>query len=111
MRVRYRPPQAAEKIGATVSTLAKWRVYGTGPKFEKLGPKLIVYSEEALEEFLSARSHASTSEYPTKPGKGRPKRLEEADNTEKQGLEEESVKERRVNGRPRTAKEEKSNGD
>ena len=72
MKNRYRPPQAAEKIGATVSTLAKWRVYGKGPNFEKLGTKLIVYSEEALEEFLAARSHASTSEYSTTPGTGRP---------------------------------------
>lgn len=72
MKDRYRPPQAAKKIGSTVSTMAKWRVYGTGPVFEKLSPKLIVYSEEALEEFLAARSHTSTSEYSTTPGTGRP---------------------------------------
>lgn len=94
MRVRYRPPQAAQRIGVSSSTLAKWRVYGTGPRFERLGPKLIVYSEEALEEFLSARSHASTSEYPTNPGTGRPKRLEE-----------DSVRKQRVNGHPITAQE------
>ncbi len=100
MRVRYRPPQAAEKIGATVSTLAKWRVYGIGPKFEKLGPKLVVYSEESLEEFLSERSHASTSEYQTNPGSGRPKRQEENGSKE-----ERLVEKQRVNGKSRVSRQ------
>ena len=84
MKQNYRPLQAAELLGVSVGTLGKWRVYGTGPKFEKLGPKLVVYSEEALEEFLLARSHASTSEYQTNPGSGRPKRQEENGGEEEQ---------------------------
>ena len=73
MNVRYRPAQAAKILCVAESTLAKWRVYGNGPQFEKLGPKLIVYSEKALEEFLSASTHASTCEYSSSAGPGRPR--------------------------------------
>ena len=89
MNVRYRPPEAAKILCVSESTLAKWRVYGTGPKFVRMGTKLIVYPEDALEEFLSARTHVSTSEYDTNPGTGRPRR-------EKRELEEDSVRKQRA---------------
>jgi len=76
MNIRYRPEEAAKIIGVASSTLAKWRGTGEGPEFEKLGRKIIVYSEESLEEFVSKRSHASTSEYQTNPGSGRPRSVD-----------------------------------
>jgi hypothetical protein len=41
--------------------LEKWRVSGVGPVFERCGSRIVVYSVEALEEFLAARRATSTS--------------------------------------------------
>ena len=60
---KYRPPAAGEYLGGVAtSTLAKWRLAGTGPRYSKLGPRLIVYDECDLDEYLDARKRRSTSE-------------------------------------------------
>jgi predicted DNA-binding transcriptional regulator AlpA len=58
---RYlRPNQAAEFIGVSRSTLAKMRVYGTGPQYAKLG-RSVIYPHDKLEEYVAARLRSSTS--------------------------------------------------
>ncbi len=60
---KLRPPAAGEYLGGvSVSTLAKWRLYGTGPRYSKLGPRLIVYDTQDLDEWLAARRRTSTSD-------------------------------------------------
>jgi hypothetical protein len=60
---RLRPPrEAGIYLGNTApQTLAKWRVYGTGPEFIKLNGR-IFYEETALDAFINQRRRRSTSE-------------------------------------------------
>jgi len=53
--------EAADKIGMAVSTLNKWRVAGFGPKFVKLG-KRVLYRDEDIEAFITAGIRSSTSQ-------------------------------------------------
>lgn len=55
-----RTPQAAEFLGVSPATLAKWRVFGGGPRYKKLG-RVVVYDPTELREWLEARSRRSTS--------------------------------------------------
>jgi hypothetical protein len=65
-----RPPDAAkylkDRFGfGTACTLAKLRCLGGGPEFRKIGSKLIVYEEEALDAWGNSKlstSFRSTSE-------------------------------------------------
>ena len=52
--------EAAAKTGMSVSTLNKWRVAGFGPKFVKLG-KRVLYRDEDIESFITASIRSSTS--------------------------------------------------
>ena len=61
---RLRTPAAARYLGIAESTLEKWRVAGTGPEFERAGSRIVVYSIDSLESFLTARRARSTSERP-----------------------------------------------
>lgn len=54
--------QAAERLGLSVSTLAKMRLYGNGPSYSKLGRR-VVYRPEDLEAWIAANRFSSTSEY------------------------------------------------
>ena len=47
------------------------RVAGTGPEFETVGEKTIVYSVAALEEYLAQRRARSTAERDTRTRQGR----------------------------------------
>jgi hypothetical protein len=58
---RYRTPAAAKYLGIADSTLEKKRCTGDGPEFERVG-RAVVYSEEALEEYLARGRARSTSE-------------------------------------------------
>ena len=58
---RRRTPAAAQYLGIAPSTLEKKRCSGEGPEFERVG-RAVVYSEEALEEYLARRRARSTSE-------------------------------------------------
>jgi predicted DNA-binding transcriptional regulator AlpA len=53
--------ETAAKIGMAVSTLNKWRVKGFGPRFIKLG-KRVLYRDEDIELFINSSIRRSTSE-------------------------------------------------
>jgi excisionase family DNA binding protein len=53
--------QAAAKLGLGTNTLEKYRVFGTGPTFVKLG-RSVRYAESDLDEWVAARRLTSTSE-------------------------------------------------
>jgi hypothetical protein len=56
------PPAAAEYLGGiVVGTLAKWRHYGQGPAFVRIGSR-IMYERQALDAYIAARRCRSTSE-------------------------------------------------
>jgi len=54
--------EAARRLGLSASTLAKMRLYGTGPNYSKLGSR-VVYRAEDLEAWVEANRYRSTSEY------------------------------------------------
>ncbi len=55
--------KVAKKLGLSVSTLAKMRLYGSGPVYSKLGRR-VVYRLADLEAWIAANRFHSTSEYP-----------------------------------------------
>jgi predicted DNA-binding transcriptional regulator AlpA len=62
---RYlRTPEAARFVGLSIRTLEKHRIYGTGPRYSKLGGR-VVYRVEDLQEWVDEAAKASTSD----PGK------------------------------------------
>lgn len=52
---------AAEALGVSAKTLANWRVSGIGPKFVKLGSR-VLYRQVHLNAFLEERTVSSTSQ-------------------------------------------------
>jgi len=56
-----RTSAAAKHTGLSASTLAKMRVYGTGPVFAKAG-RTVVYARAELDRWLMARLCSKTSE-------------------------------------------------
>ncbi len=56
-------PEAAEYLGISVSTLSKRRVDGDGPKYLKLGRR-VVYDTRDLDAWLDTRRRASTADGP-----------------------------------------------
>ena len=65
-----RTEEAARFVGLSWRTLEKHRVYGTGPKFSKIGGR-IVYAVSDLREWVERGSKRSTSDpaavLPAKP--------------------------------------------
>ncbi len=55
------PPEAAQYLRTSVSTLAKLRVYGGGPAFTRIG-RAIRYRRAELDAYMAARIARSTSE-------------------------------------------------
>ena len=53
---------AADRIGLSARTLQRLRQDGGGPPFVKLTERRVGYSEQALQEWLAARTVASTAE-------------------------------------------------
>jgi len=63
---RYiRTPEAAKFLGLSGRTLEKHRTYGTGPRYSKLGGR-VVYRITDLQSWASIGARASTSD----PGQG-----------------------------------------
>lgn len=63
---RYlRTPEAASLLGLSGRTLEKHRTYGTGPRYRKLGGR-IVYAIDDLNEWANRGLKNSTSD----PGRG-----------------------------------------
>ncbi len=57
-----RTPAAAEFLGVSTSTLEKWRVTGLGPRFVKIGARLVGYDQADLDAFRNSLVRlASTS--------------------------------------------------
>lgn len=57
-----RPAKAAQYLGVSKSFLDQARVSGTGPKYAKISPTLVIYRRADLDAFLAARVVRSTSE-------------------------------------------------
>ena len=53
-RERLWAAEAAEYLGISRSTLAKWRMQGKGPPFHKCGPRLVYYCPDEIEAWLAA---------------------------------------------------------
>lgn len=63
MTQRYlRTPGAAQYLGIGQSTLERKRMEGTGPRFRRLGPKIITYAIDDLDAWASEHVLHSTSE-------------------------------------------------
>ena len=58
-RIAFTTREAAGYLGLAVSTLNKWRCYGTGPKYLKLG-RAVRYTKDELDVFLKTRMYRST---------------------------------------------------
>ena len=61
-KARMCSKEAAAYLGLHPSTLAKLRMSGEGPEFQKAGRK-VLYRTAALEEWLQSRTYNSTSQY------------------------------------------------
>ncbi len=57
MRYGRTEQQLSEFIGTPRRTLQRWRTTGEGPAFTRVGPRRIMYREEAVQEWLKAREH------------------------------------------------------
>jgi len=57
-----RTPAAADYLGIGQSTLERKRIDGTGPRWRRLGAKIVVYADEDLDEWAAQQVHLSTSE-------------------------------------------------
>lgn len=58
-----REKAAAQYLCVSLQMLRKQRVSGSGPKFARLGRKLILYRREDLDAFVAERLVTSTSSY------------------------------------------------
>jgi predicted DNA-binding transcriptional regulator AlpA len=56
-----RTPEAAGFVGLSIRTLEKHRIYGTGPRYSKLGGR-VVYRREDLQAWVESGAKASTSD-------------------------------------------------
>ena len=54
--------QAAEYLGLAVTTLEKFRVYGNGPAFLRLGKRSVRYRPLDLDAWVESRIRTSTSD-------------------------------------------------
>ena len=61
--ISYAVADAARYLGISRSCLNKWRCYGTGPRFCKLGRR-VVYRQSDLDAWREQNACSSTSEYP-----------------------------------------------
>jgi hypothetical protein len=59
---KLRAPEATGFLGSSPSTLAKWRMLGTGPRYQKLGKRIVVYDIADLKAFAAEGSRSSTLE-------------------------------------------------
>ena len=57
------PEQTARYLTVSISTLARWRIAGTGgPSFIRLSRQKVGYRQTDLDKFLEARVRTSTSQ-------------------------------------------------
>lgn len=53
IRTRLRAVQAADYLGVSRSTLAKWRLSGNGPVYHRCGPRIVYYLKDEIETWLA----------------------------------------------------------
>lgn len=51
----------AERLNVTPGTLAKWRVFGQGPRYIKIGRK-VAYDQADVDRWLEDQRRTSTSQ-------------------------------------------------
>ena len=56
--------QVADHLGVAPITLRKWRIYGAGPRFVRMG-RSVRYRMSAIEAFVAGREFDSTSQADT----------------------------------------------
>ena len=61
MKIQHDTRGAAEYLGMSPKTLEKWRVFGEGPSFYKVGAA-VRYAEQDLDQWLQGRRRRSTSD-------------------------------------------------
>jgi len=49
IRDRLRAKEAAEYMGVSSSTLAKWRMRNEGPPYHRCGPRIVYYLQEEID--------------------------------------------------------------
>jgi hypothetical protein len=49
-----RTREAAKRLGVSVASLNRWRVYGGGPAYRKLKNSVVVYAVADLDAFVAA---------------------------------------------------------
>jgi hypothetical protein len=64
---RLSTEEAAKAMNCSVSNLNKSRVFGTGPKYEKIG-RLVRYRYGSLLDHMAAQTRGSTSDSGPRPG-------------------------------------------
>jgi hypothetical protein len=52
---------AAERLGVAKQTLAIWRVRGVGPRYVKVGAR-VLYAPDDVDAWIDSRKRASTSD-------------------------------------------------
>jgi len=57
-----RTAEAGRRVGLSASTMAKLRMRGDGPKYIKVGRRIVVYDVADLDSWLAGRRRGSTSE-------------------------------------------------
>jgi predicted DNA-binding transcriptional regulator AlpA len=60
------PARLSAALGTSPAALAMMRSRGTGPRYSKLGARLIVYRRADVEEWIASGLRCSTGEVPTK---------------------------------------------
>jgi excisionase family DNA binding protein len=63
---------AAEYLGVALTTLAKWRISGEGPRYARVG-KRVLYRRDDLDAWMMDQRVSSTAETPShrRPNAGR----------------------------------------
>ena len=56
-----RTPAAARYLGISPRTLEKWRRLGAGPRFVRLGSRLVAYELADLDEFAQRQRSSSAA--------------------------------------------------
>jgi hypothetical protein len=57
----FDPQEASDYLRIAKQTLARWRCYGLGPRFVRIGGR-IFYDASDLDAFIAARKFQSTAE-------------------------------------------------
>lgn len=73
IEIYQRPRQLSQTTGIPQSTLSKMRLFGTGPKYSKVG-RSVYYAVSDVQQWLAECSCKSTSEPPLTERRPRKKR-------------------------------------